>query len=393
MLEADSSEPLSRDTTERFEFCYDSKQDLGAIKRVFETVSGLELSFLDEGHAVTLGAGRPRVFLRHPGTRYMSAFRTDWTPLDVLRLADEDGYLVDGERLLSADLPLARTAFDMYARRLAFLPAPAAREMMRRIRDGRLTNGSINVDLLDSVSGKVREGEASPRVCARCGQPVVHGAYDQTLSERICLSCTRALTDLMLATRTSADPLALLASVAETFGRVPTDRWRWEVEAVEDDPTYVRLVELGLNIPAAPWFVERYGSWFRALVAAGILPDGTQKMVFGYRTLAADGHMCRSLGEKTLDDWLYHNGVEHECEPHYPNSALRADFAVNGRFIEYFGLAGDPDYDTKSEHKRQIARQANITLVEILPADLAAWGTLQDGFAARLGFRLKPRKS
>ncbi len=112
-------------------------------------------------------------------------------------------------------------------------------------------------------------------------------------------------------------------------------------------------------------------------------------MVVGTRVLANDGHMCTSLGEKTIDDWLHGLGVEHSREPVYPGSQKRADFRIGDMFIEYFGLAGVPAYDRKSELKRNLARDAGILLVEITPSDLSNWSTTQHRVARELGLTLK----
>lgn len=99
--------------------------------------------------------------------------------------------------------------------------------------------------------------------------------------------------------------------------------------------------------------------------------------------------MCHSLGEKTIDDWLTLNGIEHEREPMYPGTKMRGDFLVNDAIIEYFGLAGDDDYDKRIEKKRKLAAEGSLILVEIFPKDLAQWHKAQHRVAAELGVRLK----
>ena len=78
-----------------------------------------------------------------------------------------------------------------------------------------------------------------------------------------------------------------------------------------------------------------------ALVQAGILEDGTRRMVRGTQCIAKDGHVYLSLGERTKVDLPHAHGIPHEKEPHYPESNYRADFAVGDVFIEFFGLAGN----------------------------------------------------
>ena len=45
-----------------------------------------------------------------------------------------------------------------------------------------------------------------------------------------------------------------------------------------------------------------FGSWLKALIQAGVLEDGTRKTSRGIQSIAKDGHVCLSLGEKTIDD-------------------------------------------------------------------------------------------
>jgi len=113
-----------------------------------------------------------------------------------------------------------------------------------------------------------------------------------------------------------------------------------------------------------------FGSWFRALVVAGVLDGGAQQMGRGIRCLAKDGHVCLSLGEKMIDDALFALGIPHKKEPAYPEGNFRADFDVFGVFIEYFGLTGNAAYDTKTNEKQKLLARHGVRLVSIFPKDL-----------------------
>lgn len=78
-----------------------------------------------------------------------------------------------------------------------------------------------------------------------------------------------------------------------------------------------------------------------------------------------------SLGEKTIDDFLYLCDISHEREPYYPEGQYRADFNVKGVFIEYFGLKGNLEYDKKTKFKQQLCKKHDIQLVSIFPKDLS----------------------
>jgi hypothetical protein len=63
-------------------------------------------------------------------------------------------------------------------------------------------------------------------------------------------------------------------------------------------------------------------------------------------------------------------GVSHEKEVRYPGADYRADFAVGGTFIEFFGLQGRQDYALKTKKKIDFCQNAGIRLIEIYPEDL-----------------------
>jgi len=118
-------------------------------------------------------------------------------------------------------------------------------------------------------------------------------------------------------------------------------------------------------------YKDVFGSWFKALIAAGVLETDARKMSRGYMCLAKDGHECLSMGEKSIDDWLYDHEIEHEKEPEYPGeSNFRGDWKVGEYFIEYWGLKGQEDYDNKILVKREIAKKHEIKLIEINPDDI-----------------------
>lgn len=122
-------------------------------------------------------------------------------------------------------------------------------------------------------------------------------------------------------------------------------------------------------------YKDIFGSWLKALDAAGVLEGGVRRTSRGYVCLAKDGHECRSIGEKIIDDYLFTRNISHEQEPHYPGERqFRADWRVGEYFIEFWGLKGEEDYDIKMEEKRAIAQQYQIPLIEICFDDLRNLG-------------------
>jgi len=132
-------------------------------------------------------------------------------------------------------------------------------------------------------------------------------------------------------------------------------------------------------------YVEIFGSWFKALEEAGVLEGGVIKTKRGCICEAKDGHKCLSLGEKTIDDYLYTHKIPHEKEPHYPGAKqYRADWRVAEYFIEFWGMQGEENYDKKIEAKRTMAKQMGIPLIEITfedmySLDLKLKGLLESG--------------
>lgn len=144
----------------------------------------------------------------------------------------------------------------------------------------------------------------------------------------------------------------------------------------------VELLRLLKHKPSTKRVRVVFGSWLKALIEAGVLVDGTRETTRGTQTLALDGHVCLSLGEKTIDDYLYMRGIAHEKEPKYPGSNFRADFLVGGVFIEYFGLAGESSYDAKIEEKKRIAAAHGIKLIGLYPSDLVTTTRLESRLSA-----------
>lgn len=124
-----------------------------------------------------------------------------------------------------------------------------------------------------------------------------------------------------------------------------------------------------------------FGSWFKAIVESGCLPNNVQVLSRGIRCLADDGHECNSLAEQRIDNWLHANNIPHEKEPYYPmhlhlnpNGKRRADWKVGETYIEYFGLAGDEGYDRKIIEKIELSRKFKFEIIPIYSTDLVNLG-------------------
>ena len=176
----------------------------------------------------------------------------------------------------------------------------------------------------------------------------------------------------------SKDKMAqLLKELINVTGVIPPSNFKKDLSYLKhlNKEKYEQAIMILCDMPpyeksfSTPYgYKDVFGSWFKALAAAGV---DIQKKARGYTCLAEDGHVCFSLGEKKIDDWLYRHRIPHEKEPKYPgDSNLRGDWKVGNYFIEYWGLKGKKDYDDKIFLKKEIARENKIKLIEINPKDL-----------------------
>ena len=102
------------------------------------------------------------------------------------------------------------------------------------------------------------------------------------------------------------------------------------------------------------------------------------------------GDYVKSYGEKLIADFLFEHDISYKYERNHwwGEVNYRPDFTIfktpkSGVVVEYFGLAGDPDYDEMSSDKRRYWRsKPNWDLVEFSPADIRESGA--EGFANRL---------
>jgi len=137
--------------------------------------------------------------------------------------------------------------------------------------------------------------------------------------------------------------------------------------------------------------VLRQQDWLGSLRAAGLVGE-TYRPSRGTWCHASDGHRCRSLLEKAIDDWFTANGVSHTCEPRWPahpefnpSGAKRADWLLDdGTYVECAGMLEKKDYAQKIVLKRQLAESLGVPLIIVAPTDMHRLGhifgeQLQDG--------------
>lgn len=116
--------------------------------------------------------------------------------------------------------------------------------------------------------------------------------------------------------------------------------------------------------------------WLRVLQMAQLVGEAWRP-ARGTLCAAADGHPCRSLAERSIDDWLSKHAIDHEVEPPWPREnelnpggRLRADWRLpDGTLVEYAGL-DNAEYISKIALKRNLAMRTATRLVIVFPEDL-----------------------
>lgn len=228
------------------------------------------------------------------------------------------------------------------------------------------------------------------KVCRNCGEEFLESSIRASISIQanyntiFCSNCYDKVLSggINVPTKQSAKPpsemLTILREFCEAIKFIPSSSFMAQPKffsLIEDDQ--VRAINIFLDMPLYKFYVNEFGSWFKALIQAGILDDGTQRLFFGTRCLAIDGHECASIAEKTIDDWMTNQNINHEKEPLYPydqelnpGSKLRADWLVDNMLIEYAGLMNRKEYSEKMSRKELLANKHGLELIILTAEDL-----------------------
>ena len=132
---------------------------------------------------------------------------------------------------------------------------------------------------------------------------------------------------------------------------------------------------------------ERHEDWQR-IISDGYGPN-TAEILRYRRSLTRetlDRKYVKSFGEKVIANFLFEHDIQYKYEWRFwwNGRSYHPDFTIftgagGGIIIEYFGMAGDPDYDAMSEDKRDYWRnKPGWELIEFFASDLGRNG--EDGF-------------
>ena len=224
-------------------------------------------------------------------------------------------------------------------------------------------------------------------LCAVCDTPhfydfVRYWAIRKFGGPEICALCMMAAANVPERTdgpeMSPADGLAALVRLSRELGMVPPQAFREAVTTAGMAPERrARVIAALMCTPSASKLREMVGGlpWIDVLRSAGLVGE-TWRPGRGVLCQAADGHPCRSLGERAVDDWLSATDTSTTSSPAIhaldlnPNGRLRADWQVGDVYIEYVGMLGDIEYAAKVRRKGELARSSGIELVMVAPEDL-----------------------
>lgn len=121
----------------------------------------------------------------------------------------------------------------------------------------------------------------------------------------------------------------------------------------------------------------RFGTWNNAIIQAGYIPN---PVMFANKQIAKDGHICDSIAEKIIDDYLSRRHIKHVRNYPYPGAkGFTVDFKVKDYWIEFFGLTGElKRYDKLRRRKLNLIKKYHLNLIDIYPRDIYPKSKLGD---------------
>lgn len=228
--------------------------------------------------------------------------------------------------------------------------------------------------------------EPSATVCPTCGQEFWNGdirpwAVQAFGPARYCMDCCfRVRNGNPQATWFDNEVRAALLQLRDAFGSIPAQSFAAgrvpHDGAPEQRDQRIRAL---LAMPPVDTIKRVLGQqdWLGTLRAAGLVGE-TWRPSRGTWCDASDGHRCRSLLEKAIDDWFTANSIPHECEPRWPahpqlnpSGAKRADWLLpDGTYVECAGMLESEDYAKKIAVKRELAVALGVQLIVVGPTDM-----------------------
>jgi len=214
------------------------------------------------------------------------------------------------------------------------------------------------------------------RRCTLCGTEMLHlreiAFFRDAAPGRWCVACTSV--DSLRST--AKEVTAAINAYVRATDVIPIDRATIN-KTPHGNSGMARdvVVATQLTIPN-DFGLKKLGlwPWPQALVAAGVVEEFI-KTKRGYQSEASDGHWCKSMFERQIDDYLTSHAINHEHEPKWPmhpqlnpREAKRADWRLtDGTMVEAAGMLDDPVYAANFEIKRALAAAFDIPLIVVTP--------------------------
>lgn len=272
-------------------------------------------------------------------------------------------------------------------------------------RKGKLARSSVSYNSVMYASmaaqaylwGGWRPSEPLPcELCSRVFEPI--NAHSKLVSvgvgHHLCGHCSAAVISsdtygpdgrFREAVLSDTELSARLRKVVEALGFVPPANFRDQLQMRVIEPARRRHLEAALVcLPSIGSYYERFGKpWTKVLISTGVV-DGLRVTTRGTMAIVSDGHLCRSLGELAIDDYLTNADIRHDVEPPWPahpelnpRGRQRADWILaDGTCVEYAGLTGNATYDRKMAGKVQMASELGIPILALYPSDLNRLGDI-----------------
>ena len=154
--------------------------------------------------------------------------------------------------------------------------------------------------------------EARWIICPLCNNKFIETSLPEPFVLRLginqldfCSPCLRdALFNIGNTRSRKAEIVDFVRNLTHALGRVPPQDYGRGMTDLRDMTTKERKVvlEILLKKPSPYRIKVVFKNWLAALIAAGVLEGGARRTSRGTQCLAKDGHVCLSLGEKTIDD-------------------------------------------------------------------------------------------
>lgn len=222
--------------------------------------------------------------------------------------------------------------------------------------------------------GSVMTGDDA--VCRLCGVPTVSFAAPvSTEPLAYCQGCLQRAVEGTTTSREAAAAALRVIGDLEFNGEPMLDSQLATIHIDPEEPVAPNVIDRLVLCRMAVRPADH--AWTLLLVESGLADEGV-RMARGTVLPARDGHVCFSLREKVVDDFLHMHQIAHTREPLYPHdpvanprTRLRADWRLDdGTLVEMWGLPNDPAYAAKMRTKERLASRHGIRLVGLLDEDL-----------------------